>query len=59
MRWGVRVPMPGYAVIATDAGNSRVEDEAGKEHQGVEHLVVTEHGGHRVRAASAVDQGTE
>ena len=42
-----------------DAGNSRVEDEAGKEDQGVENLVVTEDGGHRVRAASAVDQGTE
>lgn len=41
------------------AGNSRVEDEPGQQHQGVENLVVTEYGGHRVRTASAVDQGTE
>ena len=41
------------------AGNRRVEDESGKEHQGVENLVVTEDGGHRVRAALAVDQGAE
>lgn len=42
-----------------DAGDRRVEDEPGKEHEGVEHLVVTEDGRHRVRAAAAVDKCTE
>jgi hypothetical protein len=42
-----------------DAGNSGVEDEPGQEHQGVEHLVVTEDGGQRVWAAVAVDEGTQ
>ena len=42
-----------------DAGNRRIEDEPGQEHEGVEHLVVTEDGRHRIRTAAAVDQGTE
>ena len=42
-----------------DAGDRRVEDEPGEEHEGVEHLVVTEDGRNRVRTAAAVDEGTE